>query len=300
MLTPAPSGASQATGMASPEAAGQQADATIQDARREEAGAATPKPVPERALAAAKRWVRRPSWAKPYASGRSRALWLKIFLIAGALAGTALAVSTFLSIRLVREAMAGHPVPQAASEFIRLLMQAAGVLTSVSSLTAFVLLLVWLHRAYRNLHALGARQLSDSPGWAVGSFFIPLLNWYLPYRIVADIWIESDPRPSAPEQAGRRRARRALFVLIWWGAWLAANIIGSATGLMIGHLKTPQAFLDVAGYLILIRLLFAVAFLLTFFVVTIIQNRQDRKWELVSAASAGAPEPTAPASPATP
>jgi hypothetical protein len=35
---------------------------------------------------------------------------------------------------------------------------------------------VWLHRANRNLPALGAIGLKFTPGWAVGCFFVPLVN----------------------------------------------------------------------------------------------------------------------------
>jgi Domain of unknown function (DUF4328) len=31
-----------------------------------------------------------------------------------------------------------------------------------------IVFLMWIHRAYSNLPALGARNLETSPGWAVG------------------------------------------------------------------------------------------------------------------------------------
>lgn len=56
-----------------------------------------------------------------------------------------------------------------------------------------VCFLAWLHRAYGNLRSLGARQLDSSPGWAVVSFFIPILNLFRPYQIVRETWRHSHP-----------------------------------------------------------------------------------------------------------
>ncbi|MFC1995866.1 DUF4328 domain-containing protein [Chloroflexota bacterium] len=39
-----------------------------------------------------------------------------------------------------------------------------------------VLFYMWIHRAHRNLPSLGVSGLKYSPGWAVGGFFIPILN----------------------------------------------------------------------------------------------------------------------------
>src|SRR5664279_2860174 len=41
---------------------------------------------------------------------------------------------------------------------------------------------MWFHRAYRNLPTLVNGQLLTTPGWAVGSFFIPFLNLFRPYQ----------------------------------------------------------------------------------------------------------------------
>jgi hypothetical protein len=47
-------------------------------------------------------------------------------------------------------------------------------------LAAFVLVGVWIYRANANAHALGG-DLSVSPGWAVGWFFVPIACLFKPY-----------------------------------------------------------------------------------------------------------------------
>lgn len=87
-----------------------------------------------------------------------------------------------------------------------------GVGSAIRVLTA-VLFLAWWHRLYANLHALGARDLFTTPGWAVAYFFIPILNLIRPYWIARDIWSECTLRDG-------RDAQRAQVIVWWWGFWV--------------------------------------------------------------------------------
>src|SRR5262249_476382 len=58
-----------------------------------------------------------------------------------------------------------------------------------------VFFLIWLHRTYSNLAALGAEHLRMSPGFAVGFWFIPLANYVMPALAVQDAWRHGDPDP---------------------------------------------------------------------------------------------------------
>ena len=54
-----------------------------------------------------------------------------------------------------------------------------------------IIYLMWLHRAYQNLPALGVTKLDATPGWAVGYYFIPILNLFRPYQTMVEILRES-------------------------------------------------------------------------------------------------------------
>src|SRR5918997_1098797 len=58
-----------------------------------------------------------------------------------------------------------------------------------------VAFLLWLHRASKNLAALGnpKSRIEYTPGWAVGWFFIPFANLVMPYRAVREVWVKSEP-----------------------------------------------------------------------------------------------------------
>ncbi len=101
---------------------------------------------------------------------------------------------------------------------------AAGVLLLVGYI-AFAVGLVggaisvpmWMHRAYRNLSALGAQGLQWSPAWAAGGWFIPLANFVIPYRVMRELWSSSGGQPEPPAPG------------YWWAAWLGANAVQIAS-----------------------------------------------------------------------
>ena len=84
-----------------------------------------------------------------------------------------------------------------------------------------IVYLIWLHRASGNQRPLGARSVSLSPGWAVGSWFIPFVNLVMPYLAVREIWIHS---ARAARGEIRLRAPRtptgSWLVGLWWALWI--------------------------------------------------------------------------------
>jgi hypothetical protein len=81
---------------------------------------------------------------------------------------------------------------------------------------------VWIVRAHRNLRALGARGLDVSPGWALGWFFVPFANLWMPYRAMRTLW-------RASHDAARWQLQRVpWWVTLWWAAWLARHVLGTS------------------------------------------------------------------------
>ena len=57
-----------------------------------------------------------------------------------------------------------------------------------------ILSLVFIYQANRNARRLGA-DLDTSAAWAVGSFFVPFVNLWVPYQALKEIWQASeDPK----------------------------------------------------------------------------------------------------------
>ncbi len=81
----------------------------------------------------------------------------------------------------------------------------------------------WIYLAHRNLLALDARYLRFGPGWAVGCFFVPIINLWAPYQAMRDLAKASrSPRQWELEDTPP-------VIIIWWVFWLIAEFMGRAT-----------------------------------------------------------------------
>src|SRR5207245_1107765 len=90
---------------------------------------------------------------------------------------------------------ARNPAPQDLDEGQRLetvLMVLGFGHTAVMIITA-VVFLIWLYRSYANLQALWTEGHTYAPGWAVGYYFIPILNLFRPCQVMQETWKGSDP-----------------------------------------------------------------------------------------------------------
>jgi hypothetical protein len=95
-------------------------------------------------------------------------------------------------------------------------LQAVAELGFVSgAIGAAISVPMWMHRAYRNLPALGAVDLRWSPAMAAGGWFIPSGNLVIPYLVARELWTRAGgaPAPAAP------------ILPLWWAACLVAWVL---------------------------------------------------------------------------
>lgn len=163
----------------------------------------------------------------PFNSAHFRASMTKILLAVGAIVTGISLLAEALSIAfppLTENQELNDNMMGAAVGLVIFLLSVLGF---VIYMTTVVFFLMWIHRAYKNLRTLNpANRLDNSPGWAVGSFFIPFANLFFPYRIVKEIWQKSWP---ADETLLYAPSRPATFPL-WWAFWLLASVCGNISG----------------------------------------------------------------------
>ncbi len=91
-------------------------------------------------------------------------------------------------------------------------------------LLSIVLFGIWIVRANKNVRALGARELSISPGWALGHFFIPILNLWKPKTAMNQLWLASH-NPTTWNGSPNEKSQ---VVDKWWGLWIASLACGNS------------------------------------------------------------------------
>ena len=96
------------------------------------------------------------------------------------------AISSLMQITLLSR---DYTQEEAVSNFQR------EALVAIAQLFLFIAIAIvfgrWIVRAHRNLVPLGATYLEYRPGWAVGFFFIPILNLWKPYQAMKALWQNS-------------------------------------------------------------------------------------------------------------
>jgi hypothetical protein len=163
--------------------------------------------------------------AHQFVSAGPRARWAKIFLI-----GT----TVFNFFLLALEATGGGPGANKGVELHQAFIGLATLLYFCASLLSAVTFLSWLHRAVRNLSALGARKLRFTPGWAVGWFFVPLMDLIRPYEAVTELWHASDPAIRSYEPASRAAPAPVRW---WWGVF----VLWVVTSRLANQLSQPTS-----------------------------------------------------------
>jgi len=112
---------------------------------------------------------------------------------------------------------------------------------------SLVMVAMWIHRAHANLFASGIGGLEFSPGWSVGWFFVPVANLFKPFQAMRELWNAS------AGAAGAFQAETPSELRVWWGAWLAGNIVSSVAARLVLTGETTVSFaLDAASTILLI------------------------------------------------
>jgi hypothetical protein len=109
-----------------------------------------------------------------------------------------------------------------------------GGAVSVLMIVTIVIFGRWIVLAHRNLPALGAQHLEFRPGWAVGYFFIPVLNWWKPYQAMRSLWQSS-------RSVQRPELQDSPWILpAWWTLWVVWSLQGNVTWRMQSGAQTVE------------------------------------------------------------
>lgn len=166
--------------------------------------------------------------------------------------------------------------------FFLLAMALISVVVYVSTIIAFCM---WLHRAYKNLSAFGAFKLNYSPGWAVGSFFVPFVSLVVPYRAVKEVWQKSVP----PEQSRLSEPSPPGWFPLWWLFWLLCTWAGNISFRMSFTAGVSESAAEIVS--IVADFLAIVAALFAYVVIGDIDDRQEETARMLGLKNAAGPPP---------
>ena len=224
---------------------------------------------------------------KPFISANSRARMVTVLLAIGAISQCFSLVIRVLEFVFFPTG----DVSEMSSDPVALLIGFAelglGLAQVAIYIATIVVFLMWLHRSYENLPALGVspRDLKYSSGWAVGSFFVPFVNLVVPYRAVVELWGKSAPH--ATRMFGQLSAPE--FIKQWWALWIISNIVNNIYSRMVIQSEAPSVLSLTFG--VLSDVLDIAAAMLAIKVVREIDRRQTERSRFIRPQYPATPPP---------
>jgi Domain of unknown function (DUF4328) len=147
---------------------------------------------------------------------------------------------------------------------------------------------MWLHRAHRNLPSLGAEDLKFTPGWAVGWFFIPIMNIYRPLQAVREVWRGSDPENDVSEDMKNILLNKNTLPNQWWLMIFVTGISSKMAGRALDHASTLAQY-RVAEFFNLIDDIISIP--LAVVTILLIKGIVDRQQSRAAVLGIGKPDP---------
>ena len=180
------------------------------------------------------------SWGREYQSARGRANLAIGFTALYLVGSLALAGAMFNQIGLLGRAIQGEVITQTEAAFNDSTIVLLSVGCMIAAFIAVIFLLIWIYPVYRNLPALGNSDLKYTPGWAVGWWFVPIMNLFRPCQVIVEIAEGSDPRALVTREP---RAAMNSFIVAWW-IW---RVIGAIVGNILARLPETDNLQDLVN-----------------------------------------------------
>jgi Domain of unknown function (DUF4328) len=149
------------------------------------------------------------------------------------------------------------------SDWLYVAMNSARFATAIPFLT-------WEYRAYRNLPALGHSRLDAKFIWVVVCWFVPIMNWFCPYQVMAELYWRSNLDDEATPADGPPTTP----VKAWWATWLLGVAISIRDRLFNAPAETPTAELLLQASYVAYLVATIVSAALAIYLVRTIDHRQ--------------------------
>jgi phosphotransferase system glucose/maltose/N-acetylglucosamine-specific IIC component len=160
-------------------------------------------------------------------------------------------------------------------------LQIGNVLVTLLCAIPFCL---WIYQAYKNLFSFGVMGLQYSPAWAVGSFFVPILNFFRPGKVVREIFNASDTTIDNPNNRDWIGIKDPKLVSAWWTSFILAACLNQLNNLLfkkptLDNINYSTVLFIVSDISLISAAIFAILMILE------INKKQEEKYILVRSAN---------------
>jgi hypothetical protein len=227
---------------------------------------------------------------RPFASGHVRAVWAMSLLAVVIVVSLASGASSLMQASLLEEVRAGKTLTPEEAEANDTRERLVGIAELVARIGSIVAFLMWFHRVHRNLPALGSEHLRYTPGWAVGAWFVPILNLVRPCQIMVEVWKGSDPENIRFRDPAA--ARGSMLVGFWWALFIIMGFAGRVAAQSWGETPSLDSLIATTWASVVSSVITLPAGLLAILLVRAVDQNQQARHELIQQATVAEPAAT--------
>tara|TARA_B100001105_G_C22334722_1_gene418502 strand:- start:78 stop:929 length:852 start_codon:yes stop_codon:yes gene_type:complete len=131
------------------------------------------------------------------------------------------AISSMLEVKLINDMTTGNfdnSTIEDQANINDLRQQLIGIIQFSLFIITSIVFLRWIYFSNSNSRSLGASGMQFTPGWSIGYYFVPFLNFYKPYKAMKEIWKTSkDPK-------NWEMIKTPSLFPQWWTLWIISSI----------------------------------------------------------------------------
>ncbi|WP_432248194.1 DUF4328 domain-containing protein [Streptomyces sanyensis] len=182
--------------------------------------------------------------------GLGRAAMILLLLVA--VADVASITATFNMRRLMAGVLDGGfvddgfvAVSERDADFADAMMAVTSFAGMALVLATMVVFIIWFHRVRCNAGVFATDWFTNGTGMAIGSWFIPIGNLWIPRRVAVETWTAS-----RADHLAHSRQEPITLVNAWWTAWLITICLGRVAGRLYDRAETPGEIVSAANFLV--------------------------------------------------
>jgi heme/copper-type cytochrome/quinol oxidase subunit 3 len=218
--------------------------------------------------------------SESYIPLRGRAQAVTVVLIITAVVCVGAVISDIFEWRLLDRMIAGDDWADAEATSNDTRQGTIGLVQFALFIAGAVVFIRWMYGAYQNLDLVAPGERRYSAGWAIGSWFVPIMNLFRPKQMINDIW-RAGGRDTEDAQPG-------FLLLSWWLLWLLSSWIVNAAARLYQRAETAE---EIKTGTILYLISDAMSVVCAILAIIVVRKGTDR---LDAKAAAAPPTPPAP------
>lgn len=221
------------------------------------------------------------TWQSPgYRSGTTRSRVAILFVALTTLGYAAQSVIGFGGFGLLNSAAAGTLTDAQAAAYDDLSIQ-VGMLTLIVYIASGIAFLAWFSRMVENVPPLTGWVPRRTPRAAIGWWFVPFANFWIPFTIAREALRRLDPGS---------RSLAARLAVAWWGLYLVGDTVSRLSGQLSQRMETLDEIRGVIAVSLAATVMLTVA---GCFLVIVIRGTEEigrRRAAALGIGASGAPE----------